>query len=179
MLCPVWAVITVLIKKDGGPVIYKARRVGLNGKPFIMWKFRTMVVNADQLGGSSTPDDDARITDIGRFLRRTKLDEFPQLVNVLKGEMSFVGPRPQIQWAVDLYTLEERQVLSVRPGMTDSASVRFPSEGKILKGSKDPDGDYMKLIHPHKMRLSLEYVLNRSMLLDLKLIFQTVWTILK
>jgi lipopolysaccharide/colanic/teichoic acid biosynthesis glycosyltransferase len=174
LLSPLLAVLAWRIKSfDGGPVLYAGRRVGLDGKPFGMYKFRSMVLNADRIGGSSTPDDDPRITPVGRMLRRYKLDELPQLINVLKGEMSIVGPRPQVQWAVDLYTPEQRAVLSVPPGITDYASVRFPNEGEILKGSTDPDRDYMEKIHPEKMRLSLEYVRNRSLLTDLRVIAQT------
>jgi len=174
VFAPLLGVLALWIKgHDGGPVLYAGRRVGKHGKPFGMYKFRSMVLNADTIGGSSTPDDDPRITPIGRILRRYKLDELPQLLNVLTGEMSIVGPRPQVQWAVDLYTPEQRNVLSVPPGITDYASVRFPNEGEILKGSTDPDRDYMEKIHPEKMRLSLEYVRNRSMLTDLRVIAQT------
>lgn len=179
LLSPILLAIAVLIRRDGGPAIYKGARVGKNGAPFRMWKFRTMVMNADKIGGSSTPDDDPRITPIGRFLRRYKLDELPQLVNVLKGEMSLVGPRPQVQWAVDLYSPEERLVLSVPPGITDYASVHFPNEGEILRGSADPDRDYMEKIHPQKMRLSMEYVRNRSLLVDLKVLVQTFAALLR
>ncbi|SRR6266550_3401984 len=175
LLSPLLLVIAVLIKLDSlGPVFYKGARVGLHNSPFKMYKFRTMIINADRIGGSSTPDDDPRLTRMGRFLRKYKLDEFPQLINVLKGEMSLVGPRPQVQWAVDLYTPEEREVLSVRPGITDYASLHFPNEGEILKGSTDPDKDYMEKIHPKKMRLSLEYVRSRSFWVDLKVILQTI-----
>jgi lipopolysaccharide/colanic/teichoic acid biosynthesis glycosyltransferase len=166
-------------REDGGPVFYRGERVGLHGETFRIFKFRTMVVDAEKLGASSTSDDDPRITRIGKLLRKYKLDELPQLINVLKGDMSFVGPRPQVKWAVDLYTEEERKLLSIRPGITDYASLKFPNEGEILKGSKDPDKDYMEKIHPEKMRLSLEYVRNRSFWLDIKLIFQTVWAIFK
>jgi lipopolysaccharide/colanic/teichoic acid biosynthesis glycosyltransferase len=180
LLSPVMAVLAMRIKGyDGGPVLYAGRRVGKDGKPFGMYKFRSMVLNADKVGGSSTPDDDPRITPIGKVLRRYKLDELPQLFNVVKGEMSLVGPRPQVQWAVDLYTPEQRQVLTVPPGITDYASVRFPNEGEILKGSTDPDRDYMEKIHPEKMRLSLEYVHQRSLLTDFKVIAQTFLAILR
>jgi len=180
LLSPLMGVLAWRIKRyDGGPVVYAGRRVGKGGKPFGMYKFRTMVMNADKIGGSSTPDDDPRITPIGKMLRRYKLDELPQLFNVVKGEMSLVGPRPQVQWAVDLYTPEQRQVLTVPPGITDYASVRFPNEGEILKGSTDPDRDYMEKIHPEKMRLSLEYVRQRSLLTDVKVIAQTFLAILR
>ena len=180
LLSPVMLALAFLIKRhDGGPILYPGRRVGKNGRPFGMYKFRSMVLNADRIGGSSTPDDDPRITPIGRVLRRYKLDELPQLLNVLRGQMSIVGPRPQVQWALDLYTTEQRQVLTVKPGITDYASVRFPNEGEILKGSTDPDRDYMEKIHPEKMRLSLEYVRNRSMRTDLLVIAQTALAILR
>jgi len=136
-------------------------------------------MNAEKIGASSTSEDDIRITGIGRFLRKYKLDELPQLINVLKGEMSFVGPRPQVKWAVDLYTPEERKVLTVRPGITDYASVQFPNEGEILKGSADPDKDYMQKIHPEKMRLSLEYVKMQSFWIDTKIILQTIIKVIK
>jgi lipopolysaccharide/colanic/teichoic acid biosynthesis glycosyltransferase len=180
LLSPVLALVALWIRSDSpGPVLYRAPRVGRDGVPFRMLKFRTMRVDADQQGGSSTPDDDPRVTRAGRTLRRLKLDELPQLLNVVRGEMSLVGPRPQVRWAVDLYTAEEREVLSVRPGITDYASLHFPGEGEILRGSTDPDRDYMEKIHPEKMRLSLEYVRDRSFGLDLKLIFQTLAAVLK
>lgn len=178
VLSPVLLGVALWIKWDSaGPVFYRGTRVGKDGRLFQMLKFRSMVVRADQIGGSSTPDDDPRITKVGKFLRATKLDELPQLINVLSGEMSLVGPRPQVEWAVKLYTLEQRSVLSVPPGITDYASLNFPNEGEILKGSLDPDRDYMEKIHPHKMQLSMQYVKNRSLWLDIKIIFQTVFAI--
>jgi lipopolysaccharide/colanic/teichoic acid biosynthesis glycosyltransferase len=175
LLSPVLLLIALSIKVDSrGPVFYRGLRVGLLGGVFKIFKYRTMIINADKVGGSSTPDDDPRLTRLGKFLRRYKFDELPQLINVLKGDMSLVGPRPQVQWAVDLYTPEERTVLTVRPGITDYASVHFPNEGEILKGSTNPDQDYMEKIHPKKMRLSLEYVRERSFCVDLKIILQTI-----
>jgi lipopolysaccharide/colanic/teichoic acid biosynthesis glycosyltransferase/RimJ/RimL family protein N-acetyltransferase len=180
ILSPLLIYLAIRIKRDSpGPVFYQGTRVGLNGVPFKMLKFRTMVINADKIGGSSTPDDDPRITRTGKMLRRYKLDELPQLINVLRGDMSFVGPRPQVQWAVDLYTPEERQVLTVRPGITDYASLQFSNEGEILKGSTDPDKDYMEKIHPHKMRLSLQYVRTMSLGVDLAIIARTILAIIK
>lgn len=177
MLSPVFVIISILIKRDGGPVFYRGERVGLRGKLFRIYKFRSMVVDAEKIGGSSTPDDDPRITGVGRFIRKYKLDELPQLINVLMGEMSFVGPRPQVKWAVDLYGEEEKMLLSVRPGITDFASLTFRNEAEILKGSKDPDKDYLEKIAPEKIRLSLEYVKNRSFILDLKIVFITIKTL--
>ncbi len=180
LLSPVLAAIAILIKLDDpGPALYTGKRVGKGGRPFGMHKFRTMVMNADRIGGSSTPDDDPRITRVGKVLRRYKLDELPQLFNVVKGEMSLVGPRPQVQWAVDLYTPEQRRVLDVPPGITDYASLHFPNEGEILKGSTDPDRDYMEKIHPEKMRLSLEYVRKRSLAVDLGIILRTLAAIVR
>jgi lipopolysaccharide/colanic/teichoic acid biosynthesis glycosyltransferase len=158
---------------DRGSILYRAPRVGRKGKGFTMFKFRTMVLNADKIGASSTADDDPRITPIGRFLRKYKFDELPQLFNVLNGTMSLVGPRPQVKWAVDLYTEQERAVLEVAPGITDYASVFFPNEGEILKGSLDPDRDYMEKIHPIKMKLCLRYVQERSLSTDIKIIVLT------
>lgn len=180
VLSPVIAAIAAAIKLGSkGPLLYRGTRVGMGGEPFQMLKFRTMVVDSDRIGGSSTPEDDPRVTPIGRKLRRYKLDELPQLWNVLKGDMSFVGPRPQVQWAVDLYTPEERAILGVRPGITDEASLKFSNEAEILKGSKDPDRDYIEKIHPEKMRLSLEYVRNRSFPGDLSIIARTAGAIFK
>jgi lipopolysaccharide/colanic/teichoic acid biosynthesis glycosyltransferase len=180
VLSPVIAGIAIAIKRGSkGPLLYRGTRVGMSGEPFHMLKFRTMVVDADKIGGSSTPEDDPRVTPIGKTLRKYKLDELPQLINVLKGEMSFVGPRPQVQWAVDLYTPEEREILKVRPGITDEASLKFSNEAEILKGSKDPDKDYIEKIHPEKMRLSLEYVRNRSFSGDLSIIARTAGAIFK
>jgi len=171
---PMIAIIALLIKLDSkGPVFYRGERVGQFGKRFKIFKFRTMVVNADQIGASSTPDDDPRITKVGRILRGYKLDELPQLINILKGEMSFVGPRPQVPWAVELYSEEEKAVLDVRPGIADYAFVMLPSEGEVLRGSTDPDKDYFEKIHPHKMRLSLEYVRSRSFWFDMKILIDT------
>jgi lipopolysaccharide/colanic/teichoic acid biosynthesis glycosyltransferase len=157
-----------------GPILYAGRRIGRNGRPFHMLKCRTMVVDADKMGASSTTADDARLTSAGRFLRRFKLDELPQLINVVRGEMSFVGPRPQVEWAVKLYNSEEQALLSVRPGITDFASLRFRNEGEILRGSLDPDRDYLEKIAPHKIRLGLYYVRHYSFAVDVKIIAATL-----
>jgi lipopolysaccharide/colanic/teichoic acid biosynthesis glycosyltransferase len=175
ILFPVFLAIAIWVRLSSpGPVIYAGRRIGKDSKAFRMLKFRTMVANADKIGGSSTADDDARVTSPGGFLRRFKLDELPQLVNVLYGEMSFVGPRPQVEWAVNLYTPEERTLLSVRPGITDFASLRFRNEGEILRGSSDPDKDYLEKIAPHKIRLALYYVQHYSLAVDAKILAATV-----
>ncbi len=163
---------------DGGPIYYRAPRIGRKGAPFKMLKFRTMVLNADKIGGSSTSDDDPRITPVGKWMRRWKIDELPQFINVLKGDMSIVGPRPQVAWAVNQYTAEEKKVLNVRPGITDWASLAFSNEGEILRGYKDADAAYMELIHPHKMKLALKYVQTQSILTDLRIIWMTIRSIL-
>lgn len=173
LLSPVILCLALLIKLDSpGPVIYRGRRAGRLGGSFLLLKFRTMIVGADK-GPSSTPDDDARITKMGRFLRQYKLDELPQLFNILFGEMSFVGPRPQVEWVVKGYSEEERELLKLRPGLTDYSSLKFANEGEILRGSADPDGDYFKLIHPEKMRLSLAYMREQSFSVDCKIILKT------
>ena len=174
LLSPVLLLVALLIKReDGGPVFYRGVRVGRGGVDFEMLKFRSMVVDAEKTGVTSTSGDDARITRVGRFLRRCKLDEVPQLVNVLRGDMSLVGPRPQVRWAVELYTEEEQALLSVRPGITDYASIKFHNEAEILKGSTDPDRDYLEKIAPEKIRLGLEYVRTRSPMVDVKILLKT------
>lgn len=160
--------------KRDGPVIYTGVRVGLNGRLFGMYKFRTMVANAEAIGGPNTPDDDDRLTDIGRRLRRYKLDELPQLFNVLKGDMSLVGPRPQVPSEVAGYSDEERLLLTVRPGITDWASLRFHNEGEILAQSRDPDRTYRELIRPDKVHLGLEYVRRAGLREDMAILWATV-----
>src|SRR5262249_966104 len=149
---PLYLSIAVLIKlMSPGPVFYRGERMGLQKKRFYIYKFRTMGVDAERRGGSSTAADDPRITRIGRLLRKGKLDELPQFFNVLLGDMSVVGPRPQVAWAVELYNEEERKLLDVRPGITDYASIRFRNEGEILRGSSDPDKTYLEVIAPEKI----------------------------
>jgi lipopolysaccharide/colanic/teichoic acid biosynthesis glycosyltransferase len=178
VLAPVLAAVALAIKMESqGPVFYRGVRAGRHGKPFRIFKFRTMVMNAEALGSASTAEDDQRITRVGRILRKVKLDELPQLLNVLRGEMSLVGPRPQVMWAVEQYTAEQRAILKVRPGITDPASVRFRNESEILRGSADPDKDYFEKIHPEKMRLSIEYVREQSFLLDCKILLQTMMVV--
>ena len=166
-------------REDHGPIFYRGVRAGVEGNPFRIFKFRTMVINADKIGGSSTADDDARITKIGKLLRKYKLDELPQLINVLKGEMSFVGPRPEVQHYVDMFTEEEKIILTVRPGITDWASLWNNDEGAILAGSSDPEKTYMEQIRPEKIRLQLKYVKEKSFFIDLKIIVQTLFAIVR
>ena len=177
---PAVLLLVFLIKKgDGGSAFYWGLRAGKGGKSFKILKFRTMVLNADKIGGPSTSDDDPRITPIGRIIRKYKFDEIPQLVNVLTGEMSFVGPRPEVPDEVATYTPEERRILSVRPGITDWASLTYHNEGEILKGSVDPHEAYRRLIKPGKLKLALKYVDEHSFLTDMRIIGQTVTTLIK
>lgn len=179
LLSPVLLIVACLIKReDGGPVFYKGTRIGQSGTPFKMFKFRTMVVNADQLGGASTSDDDRRITNTGKMIRKWKLDEIPQLINVFLGEMSVVGPRPEVKHYVDMFTEQEKQILSVRPGITDWASLWNSDEGAALKGSADPEKTYMEEIRPTKLKFQLQYVQEHSLWTDFKIVWMTLWTVL-
>ena len=178
VLSPLLAAISIWIKLDSrGPVMYRGTRVGQWGRPFQMCKFRTMVIDADRIGGPSTSDDDPRLTGVGNFLRKYKLDELPELLNVLNGDLSLVGPRPEVPQEVDLYTEEERALLTVRPGITDYASIKFNNEGEILAGSEDPHEAYREKIRPEKIRLGLEYVTTRSLWVDLKLLPLTLFVL--
>lgn len=178
VLLPVLAIVAVAIRLESpGPVFYRGLRIGRRGKPFRMFKFRTMVANADRMGPPSTAADDPRITRVGRLLRRLNLDELPQFINVLLGQMSIVGPRPEVAEVVALYPEHERQaVLSVRPGITDWATLWIRDEGKRLEGSADPHRTYLEEIWPEKRRLQLEYVRRQSLATDLKIIGLTLKT---
>src|SRR3954462_3113519 len=176
---PLTAVVAWRIRRaDGGPVLYRGVRVGRGGATFVMLKFRTMVVAAGRLGGDSTPADDPRLTRTGRCLRRGKLDELPQMVNVLRGDMSLVGPRPQVAWDVARYTEDERRLLEVPPGITDWASIVFRDEGGILAGRDDPDRAYDELIRPRKIELGLAYVAHRGVRTDLRILWLTALAVL-
>jgi lipopolysaccharide/colanic/teichoic acid biosynthesis glycosyltransferase len=174
LVAPMLVLIALTVKLcSPGPVLYRGIRVGLRGKLFSMLKFRTMVVNAESLGGSATAADDQRLTSIGKFLRRYKLDELPQLLNVLAGDMSLVGPRPEVPKYVNLYSPEEQAILKVRPGVTDWASIWNSNEAAVLEGSRDPEKSYEELIRPTKLALQLLYVRNHSLLIDLKILLHT------
>lgn len=173
-LFPVFAVIAILVKLDSpGPVFYRGRRIGKNGRGFDMIKFRTMVPDAERRGFIHVARGDLRITRIGRFLRKYKLDELPQLINVLKGDMSLVGPRPQVKHYVDLYSPEERKSLDVLPGMTDPASIRYIDQEGLVDG-EDLDRSYCREIEPDKNRLRIRYVLERSFAGDMVIIANTL-----
>jgi len=177
MVSPVLAVLCGLIwLEDRRSPFYVAPRIGLGGHPFRMVKLRSMVVRADRTGVDSTAKGDARITRIGRVIRRFKLDEFSQLWNVLRGDMSLVGPRPNVERDVRLYTAFERQLLDVRPGITDFASIVFADEGEILEGAAYPDLRYNQVIRPWKSRLGLHYIAHTSLWLDVRLVVATVLT---
>lgn len=179
VLSPVLLLFMALVwLQDRKSPFYLAPRVAKGGGDFTMVKLRSMVVNADKSGVNSTASGDRRITGVGRVIRKFKLDELTQLWNVLKGEMSLVGPRPQVRSDVDLYTPVEREMLSVTPGITDFASIVFSDEGSILEGKPDPDLAYNQLIRPWKSRLALVYVKNRSVGLQLKLVFWTALAIM-
>lgn len=164
-------------REDRHSPFYIAPRVGRGGRPFAMVKMRSMVIGADRKGASSTANDDRRITPVGAFIRRYKIDELTQLWNVLKGDMSLVGPRPQVQSGVDAYTARERGLLAARPGITDFASIVFADEGTILQGHPDPDAGYDQLIRPGKSALGLFYLARRSVAVDLQLLGLTLLTI--
>ena len=176
ILSPVFLVIALLIKHDSdGPILFKQERIGLHGKPFKVLKFRTMVVDAEQKGAKVTTGGDPRITPSGHWLRKYKLDELPQLINVLKGEMSLVGPRPEVPEYVAFYTDKQKiTVLSVPPGITDIASIEFRNENELLAGSKDPVKDYKEKVLPIKLSYYEQYVKERSLWLDFKLILKTI-----
>ena len=176
VLSPLLIVLSILIwAQDYHSPFYVANRMGRGERPFRMVKFRSMVIRADATGVDSTAGDDPRITSLGKFIRRFKLDEIPQLWNVLKGEMSLVGPRPNVERETVLYTHDEKRLLSIRPGITDLASIVFADEGDILEGSADPDLKYNQVIRPWKSRLGLLYVDGKpSVSRDLRIIGLTV-----
>ena len=181
-LCVLWPVLLLIalaiVVDDPGPVFYRQVRVGRGGKPFRIFKFRTMVVDADKKGLSITVGRDSRITRVGAFLRRTKLDELAQLLNVLCGQMSFVGPRPEVPRYVELYTPYQRQVLLVRPGITDYASIAYRNENDLLAGADDPERMYIETIMPDKIELNMKYLREISPLTDVRLMLRTVFAVI-
>ncbi len=180
VLWPALLLVAVAIKiDDPGPVFYRQVRVGRNGKEFRIFKFRTMVVDADKKGLQITVGRDSRITRMGAFLRKTKLDELAQLINVFVGDMSFVGPRPEVPKYVKLYTPCQRQVLLVRPGITDYASIAYRNENDLLAASDDPEKMYVDVVMPDKIELNMKYLREISPIADLKLIFGTILAVIK
>lgn len=180
ILSPFFLIIALLVRIDSkGPVLYMQSRVGKGGSLFKLFKFRTMHINADRLAAITVGARDPRITRLGFYLRKYKLDELPQLINVFIGNMSLVGPRPEVKKFVDLYSKQQQEVLRVKPGITDYASIQFRNENELLEGKADPIVFYIEEIMPVKLGLNLKYIQERSFLLDLKIIFQTIFSILK
>lgn len=180
ILSPLFLVVAVWVKLDSpGPVFYKQIRVGRNNKDFFLYKFRSMRVGSDKKGLITVGGHDPRVTRSGYYIRKYKLDEFPQLINVFKGDMSLVGPRPEVRKYVDLYTPEQMHVLDVRPGITDLASIRYRNENELLEHASDPEQYYRDVVMQDKLRINLEYVRNHSFLGDIRLIFNTFIAIVK
>jgi len=174
LLSPLFLVAALLIRLDSsGPVFYKARRVGRNGRIFLVYKFRTMVLDADRLGAGITARGDTRITRVGRILRRFKIDELPQFYNVALGEMSLVGPRPEDPRYVATYTAEQREILRAKPGITSAASLAYRNEEAILTGP-DWERTYREMVLPDKLRIDLEYLQRRTLTSDLELMVRTL-----
>ena len=179
LLLPVFILIAIWIKIDShGPVFYLQERIGLNRIPFRIFKFRTMRINADQQGLLTVGGRDPRVTASGYYLRKFKLDELPQLINVVIGNMSLVGPRPEVKKYVDLYSQTQMKVLTVKPGITDYASIEYADENELLARSADPEKTYIEEVMPAKLQLNLKYIEEQGVLTDLRIIFQTIQKIL-
>ena len=177
---PILLLISILIEIESkGPVFYMQTRVGKNNQDFKIFKFRTMYVGSDKKGLLTLGDKDSRVTKIGYYLRKYKLDELPQLINVLNGSMSFVGPRPEVRKYVGFYTKEDLQILQVKPGVTDYASIAFRDEAELLKETKDPEKLYIEEIMPKKIALNKKYISKPSVFTDVKIILKTILTIIK
>lgn len=174
VLSPLFAVLAVWIKADSkGPVFYRQTRVGRNNRDFRLYKFRSMRPDSDRLGLITVGGHDPRVTRSGYYIRKYKLDEFPQLINVFIGDMSLVGPRPEVRKYVDMYTPEQMRVLTVRPGITSLASIRYRNENDILAAAEDPDRCYIEQVMPDKLAIDLEYVDRATLWNDIRLIFST------
>jgi len=179
VLSPLFLIISLgIISDDKSPVLFKQRRVGKDGKLFLLYKFRSMKISESLLQEDFEPGNTSRITKFGRFLRRTKLDELPQLYNVLKGEMSLVGPRPEVEKWINVYPERWKRVLSVKPGLTDNASIEYLNEESLLAGSENPEKSYKEIILPRKLELYKDYVENSSFYNDLKIICKTLLCII-
>ncbi len=174
VLSPLFLILAVWIKLDSkGPVFYKQVRVGRGNKDFYLYKFRSMRVGADKKGLITVGGRDSRVTRSGYYIRKYKFDELPQLINVFQGDMSLVGPRPEVRKYVDMYTPEQMEVLTIRPGITDMASICYRNENELLAQVDDPEKYYIEVVMPDKLRINLEYVHSHSFLNDIKLIFKT------
>lgn len=180
LLLPIYLLIAIFIKLDSkGEVLYKQERIGKDGIPFYVLKFRTMVPDAFSKGALTVGSRDPRVTGVGFYLRKYKLDELPQLFNVLFGEMSFVGPRPEVKKYTDLYNENQKVVLSVKPGITDYASIKYRNENDLLAQSSDPEKLYIEEIMPEKLNLNLKYINDNNVFKDIKIIINTFYTIVK
>jgi lipopolysaccharide/colanic/teichoic acid biosynthesis glycosyltransferase len=176
LLLPLFILIALFIKlNDNGPFFFMQERVGKNGKPFILYKFRSMSVLKEASKGQFDAGNISRVTTVGKLLRKTKMDELPQLINVIKGNMSLVGPRPEVQKWISVYPERWIKVLTVTPGMTDNASIEFRNEEDLLVNSENPEKMYMEFVLPKKLELYEEYVNNHSFFGDIKLIFKTIY----
>jgi lipopolysaccharide/colanic/teichoic acid biosynthesis glycosyltransferase len=176
LLMPLFILIALFIKvNDNGPFFFKQERIGKNGKPFILYKFRSMSVLKEATKGQFDAGNISRVTTVGKLLRKTKMDELPQLINVIKGNMSLVGPRPEVQKWISVYPERWIKVLTVTPGMTDNASIEFRNEEDILVNSENPEKMYMEFVLPKKLEFYEEYVDNHSFFGDIKLIFKTIY----
>lgn len=178
LILPFFLIAFAILVDSKGGVFYRQKRIGKNEKEFLLFKFRSMHVNAEQKGLITVGNKDVRTTKVGRFLRKYKLDELPQLFNIILNEMSVVGPRPEVKEYVELYSVEQKKVLSVKPGLTDLASLAYINENEILGKAENPEKTYLKEIMPQKLDLNLEYIQNKSFGLDLKIIFKTIGKIL-
>lgn len=175
LLSPLLLILAIWIKADSrGPVFFRQIRVGKNRKDFKILKFRSMKPDSDKKGLITVGERDPRLTSSGYFIRKYKLDELPQLINVFRGDMSIVGPRPEVRKYVDLYTEEQLKVLSVKPGITDIASIKYKNENKLLEKADDPDKTYIEVIMPDKLKHNLAYIEKQSFLYDIQLIFRTI-----
>ena len=174
LLLPFFFVVAIIIKLDSkGPVFFKQERIGKNFKPFYILKFRTMVENADKKGPHVTSSKDRRITRVGKILRKAKVDELPQLINILNADMSLVGPRPEVRKYVNRYVEDYKEILAVRPGITDISSIRYADEEALLQGHKATEDYYVEILLPKKILLAKEYIQKASLVYDIKLIFRT------
>lgn len=175
LLSPIFVIVAIAIKIDSkGPIFYRQQRIGKNGVKFSLLKFRSMFTESDKKGLITIGNNDSRITSIGRFIRKYKIDELPQLINVLNGSMSLVGPRPEVSIYVELYNDYQRKVLSIKPGITDFASIYFKNENEILESKKNPEEYYIKYLIPQKIRLNLIYIKNYNIKTYFLIIFKTI-----
>lgn len=180
ILSPYFLVVSILIKLDSrGPIFYGGKRIGQGGRVFTMYKFRTMVTDAEKRGPSVTYDGDPRITRMGHILRNARLDEFPQLWNVLKGDMSVVGPRPESVYYFERYTPKQKEIFQVKPGMTGVTQIHFRHEEDLLTDPVNLDRDYLEKVLPPKVALDLDYIHSQSFWMDLSLIFETLWVLVR